>query len=320
MSSPRSVLITGASGFVGRHLLPALRSAFPDTRLIPTSRRSGGTIDGLSVARLDLDSAADIRAVLDSARPDAVIHLSGIASTRLANDDPAETWRANVGQAVALAESVRSHVPDAFFVFVSSASIYGASAASGDPVGEDAALLPADVYGRTKAEADQIIGEMAQDGLRAVRLRPFNHTGPGQSAEYLVPTMARQIARIEAGKADGSTVQILSRNSARDYLDVRDVCAAYVEALRRRGTLEPGTALNIASGRALSVDEIFASLRSLARTSVELVDQGKSTSIPVMRGDASKARLLLGWEPKIAFAQTLADTLDWWRGEVARGV
>lgn len=316
---PRSALITGASGFVGQYLLPALRFAFPGIRLIATSRRAGVAIDGLPFIQLDLDSADHIRAALEREHPDAIIHLSGIASTRQANDDPSATWRANTGQSVALAEAAQRYAPSAAFIFVSSAAVYGASAEAGEPLGEDSALQPIDVYGRTKAEADRAIADMARRGLRAVTLRPFNHTGPGQSAEYLVPTLARQIALIEKAQApDGNVVTVQSRRSARDYLDVRDVCAAYVEVLRRFDAIEPGTVLNIASGQARSVDEIFAALRSLARVEIAIRDAGRPSGILSMRGDASRARRLLGWEPRIPFEQTLAETLDWWRSEVAK--
>ena len=135
---PRTVLITGASGFVGRHLLPALRRAFPETRLIPTSRHAGTTVDGIDATRLNLEAPDEIRSVLGTCNPDIIIHLSGLASPRAAAADPDAAERCNYGDAVGFAEIVRTRFPETVFIFISSAAVYGESARSGVALDESA--------------------------------------------------------------------------------------------------------------------------------------------------------------------------------------
>ncbi|HLG87242.1 MAG TPA: GDP-mannose 4,6-dehydratase [Alphaproteobacteria bacterium] len=316
----RIVLITGASGFVGRHLVSALRAAFPDTRLIPTSRRTGIRVGGIDAVPLALDSAEEIRAALEALRPDAVIHLSGLASPREAASDPDLAKRVNCDQALRLAESVRDLLPDTFFLFISSAAVYGRSANAHAMLDETAPLQPIDPYGESKMAADIAIGEMA--GLRSIRLRPFNHTGPGQPRGFAIPDFASQIARIEAEGAGAGPIRVGSLDDARDFLDVRDVCGAYVEALRRAETLAQGIVLNIASGVPRRLGDVLERMLTLSgvKAAIEVTRAApKPHPIPSLCGDASKARALLGWKPAVPFFdQTLIDTIDWWRAEIAR--
>lgn len=316
-----TVMITGAAGFVGRYLLPALRSAFPEARLIPTSRRTGVSVAGIDAVSLRLDSRDEIGVVLEATRPDVILHLSGMASPSQAAQDATEAKRANSDEAIRLAELVRERHPETAFVFVSSAAIYGLSANSGEALDEDAPIRPIDPYGESKAAADRAIGEMAASGLRAIRLRPFNHTGPGQPRGFVVPDFASQIARIEAEGPAAGPIRVGSLDDARDFLDVRDVCAAYVEVVRHAERLPAGIALNIASGVPRKLGDMLD--RMLALSGVDApIEVGPASPRPnrikTLRGDASKARALLGWEPRIPFDRTLLETLDWWRAEIRR--
>jgi len=251
--------------------------------------------------------------------PDIVLHLAGEAVTGRVDSDPIAVWRANVRQPVVLAEAILRHRPETVLLFVSSAAVYGLSCRDHAAVDESAAMQPANVYAVTKAAADLAIGEMALRGLRSIRLRPFNHTGPGQSADFVIPALARQVARIESGRQE-PVIRTGSLESARDFLDVRDVCRAYVEAARRSATIPAGTILNIASGTARRIAETLDRLLEIAGVEARIEAEParlRANDVPVMRGDAAKARELLGWEPRLPFDQTLRETLDWWRGRVA---
>jgi GDP-4-dehydro-6-deoxy-D-mannose reductase len=172
-------------------------------------------------------------------------------------------------------------------------------------------------YAATKAAADLALGAMVNDGLNVVRLRLFNHTGPGQSESFAVPAFARQIARIEAGLQQ-PPIQVGGLDSMRDFLDVRDVCDAYVACLR--ADPQAGTILNIASGVPRRIGDILHALLELAGRNIEIATEAarlRGSEIKTASGDATRARQVIGWSPRVAWTQTLADVLVDWRQRVS---
>ena len=160
---------------------------------------------------------------------------------------------------------------------------------------------------------------MAQRGLRVVRLRPFNHTGPGQTSQFVVAAFARQVARIAAG-LQKPVLQAGNLDPRRDFLDVRDVCAAYVACIARMDSLVTGTVFNIASGEAQRIGDILNALLALANVSATVeVDQARrrTTEVLLAHGDATQARRMLGWAPGIPWTQTLQDVLNDWRSRIS---
>jgi GDP-4-dehydro-6-deoxy-D-mannose reductase len=302
---PRRILVTGASGFVGRHLLPALRAAFPDAELhAPPS---------------DVTDAEAAAAMVEAARPDAIVHLAAVAAIPAARLDPAHAWRVNLLGTLNVARAVLGHAPGCVLLFASSADIYGASFRAGMPLDEGALPAPLNTYAATKAAADLALGAMAAEGLRVLRVRPFNHTGPGQTAEFVVPAFAEQVARVAAG-LQPPVLRVGALDARRDFLDVRDVCAAYALCLARSDALAPGTVLNVASGQPRRVGDVLTALMAAAGVEAEVVtDAGRlrPTDIPIAAGNAALARRLLGWAPAIAWEQTIADVLADWQGRVS---
>jgi GDP-4-dehydro-6-deoxy-D-mannose reductase len=210
-----------------------------------------------------------------------------------------------------------AEAPECRLLMVSSAEVYGASARTGRPLDETALPAPANTYAATKAAADLAIGALAAEGLRAIRLRPFNHTGPGQSPTYVVPAFARQVALIEAG-LQPPVMRVGALEPRRDFLDVRDVCAAYAACLRVEA-LEPGLILNLASGTPRRVGDILGDLLALAGVEAAIETRDallRPSEIPVASGDAGRAAALLGWRPAIGWDATLRDVLDDWRRRV----
>ena len=181
---PTRILVTGAGGFVGRHLVAALRAGYPEAMI--------GT------QAFDVTDAAATRDAVESFGPDAVVHLAAVAAPMEARRSPEQAWDVNLHGTLTLARAVMRATPDAAFLFAGTADAYGASFRSGGPLDEGAPLAPQNTYGATKAAADLALGAMAADGLRVVRARPFNHTGPGQNESFVVPAFARQVARIAA--------------------------------------------------------------------------------------------------------------------------
>ncbi len=303
---PRRILVTGAAGFVGQHLLPALRAAFPDA--------------ALHTPAFDVTDAAAGNAAIDAVRPDAVVHLAAIAAIPEARQDPVRAWRVNLLGTLNVARAILAQAPACTLLFASSADIYGASFRAGTPLNEEALPAPLNTYAATKAAADLALGAMAAEGLRVIRVRPFNHTGPGQAPGFVVPAFAEQVARIAAG-LQAPVLRVGALDPMRDFLDVRDVCAAYALCLAHSDALAPGTVLNVASGQPRRVGDILAALIAAAGVRAEvLTDPGRlrPTDIPVATGDAALARRLLGWAPAIPWEQTIADVLADWQARIRK--
>lgn len=328
--APLRLLVTGASGFVGRHLLPELRRSFPRTILIVALRRGDDAepdeteLGADETVAFDLLQPDAMAPMLRAARPDGLVHLAAQASVSASFADPMASWRANFLGTLALGEAVLREAPDCRFVLASSAEVYGLSFRAPLPLDERAPMHPANPYAASKAACDLAIGEMALRGLDAVRLRAFNHTGPGQSEDFVVAAFAHQIARAEQGlQAPELCVGVLDR--WRDFLDVRDVCAAYAAALRGPTSdataAEPGLALNLASGIPRRIGDILNALlsRSTARLLIKVeAARLRPTDVERMVGDAVRARETLGWTPAIPWDKTLDDVLEYWRGRVRR--
>ena len=297
------ILVTGAGGFVGRHLIPALQTAFPDAAIQASS--------------FDVADGEAVRSAVQAMQPDACLHLAAISAIPAAQADPDLAWRVNLGGTLTLARAL-AEVPGSTLVFVSTADAYGQSFKTGVALDETAALNPMNTYSATKAAADLAMGVAAREGLHVVRVRPFNHTGPGQSSSFAVAAFARQVARIAAG-LQPPELHVGALDPFRDFLDVRDVCRAYALCLRHRDAIPSGTILNIASGVPRRVGDVLAELLSLADVTAEIrTDPARlrPSEIALAAGDATLARSMLDWSPAIPWRQTLADMLADWRERI----
>jgi len=300
-------MITGASGFVGRHLTRALAAAYPTANVLTPD--------------IDMRNPSAIAAAVQGMLPEVCVHLAAVSAVAAAGQVPDRAWQVNCHGTMHLGWALAQHVPNCQLLFVSSADAYGASFKSGVKLDESAPLAPINVYAETKATADLAFCGMAQQGLRVVRLRPFNHTGPGQSPAFVVPALARQIARIEAG-LQSPVLEVGALDTWRDFLDVRDVCAAYVACIAKRDVLPPGQILNLASGQPRRIGDVVADLAALAGVPLEIhVDRTRirNSEIRVACGNAARAEKLLDWRPVIPWVKTLQDVLADWRRRVDGG-
>jgi GDP-4-dehydro-6-deoxy-D-mannose reductase len=297
---PRRILLTGASGFVGRHLQPALKAAFPDSELL--------------TPRFDVADADAVSEAIRDVAPDVCVHLAAIAAIPQARREPDLAWKVNLHGSLNIARALIAHAPACLMLYPSSADIYGSSFRSGQRLDETALLAPLNTYAATKAAAEMGLHALEAEGLRLIRVRPFNHTGPGQTADFVVSSFGRQIARIKAGQQE-PMLQVGALDTYRDFLDVRDVCAAYVACIVRAETLPRDTVLNIASGQTRRIRDVLDDLIRLSGVTMWVnTDQSRlrPTDIVSACGNADRAHALLGWSPRIPFDQTLADILaDW---------
>jgi GDP-4-dehydro-6-deoxy-D-mannose reductase len=309
-----TILVTGAAGFVGTHLLDRLLSN--DATIVGwyrpgsdvTRLRSG--VHWVSVELLDREGVT--RAV-QQIKPHSVYHLAGWAHPGQSWQHTLETYQNNVLATHHLLTAVQAHVPTARVLLTCSGTIYGAQ---NRPLTEDDALSPASPYATSKL-AQEMLAQHAwkDDGVQTVIARSFNHTGPGQDASYVAPSIARQIARIEAGLQE-PMLRLGNLEPKRDLSDVRDVVAAYI-AMVDKG--KPGTPYNVCSGRQLSIRALVEAFVARARAAVSIVqDQAlfRPNDVPMLVGDHSRLSADTGWVPTIPIEQTVDDLLEYWRRNV----
>jgi GDP-4-dehydro-6-deoxy-D-mannose reductase len=295
--SSGTLIVTGGSGFAGRHLRDLL-SADGSTPLAP------GHGD------LELRDRAAVTAAVREAEPRAVFHLAAFSSPRLSLVRPDEALLPNLEMTLNVLEAVRAAAPAATVVLVGSGQVYGDPAHL--PVDEDSPLRPGNPYAVSKAASDLLGRQYSESfGLRVVRLRPFNHAGPGQSDEYVLSGLARQVAEAELDGASEAVLKAGDTSVRRDFTDVRDVVRAYALAV----DAEPG-AYNVCSGSSTSIAEVIELLADIAEVPVHPeLDPARLRSHDArdMRGSHERLTAATGWQPQIPLAETARATLDWWR-------
>jgi GDP-4-dehydro-6-deoxy-D-mannose reductase len=290
-------LVTGASGFVGPHLVAHLEAAGDDVVAVD---RGGKT-------PVDVTDRDAVEVVMRDVRPAAVYHLAALSHVAESWSAAANSFRVNAEGTLNVLVAARDAGVGRVLV-VGSAEEYGAVHDADLPIDEDAPLRPMTPYGASKVAADYLaLQAYLGGGLETVRARPFNHTGPGQSARFLVPALARRVA--EAERAGEDKVLVGSLDPVRDITDVRDVVRAY-RSLVEHG--EPGEVYNVCSGRGTTVREVAERLLAHARRKLELVvDESlvRKVEVPRLVGNPSKIGAAIGWAPQIDIDRTLDDVL-----------
>jgi GDP-4-dehydro-6-deoxy-D-mannose reductase len=286
------ILVTGAGGFVGGHLLDLLG-------------------DRAVAAESDVRDADEVAAEVRRTTPRAIVHLAALSSVAESWADLGETWRVNVLGTLNVLEAAE---PGTRIVFASTGEVYGR--APDLPATEGTRVDPVSPYAASKAAAELACAPFRVRGdLEIVVTRSFNTEGPGRDDRFAVGSWARQIAELE--QTGGGTLLVGDLTAVRDLFDVRDAARAY-ERLVDPAT-EPGI-YNVASGRPVTMQEVLDTLVALARCKVSVERDParlRPADLSELWGDPSKLEAM-GWQPEIPLDKTLADTLDFAREEVAR--
>ena len=315
MSIPSRILVTGSTGFVGGYLLEQCRIRYPRAELFglaghPTPRT---TPPGVKLLLADITRPEAVRHAVAQSRPDLVIHLAAQSSVSASWQDPLGTLEVNAGGAIHLLEALRSEQLAPRIVLVGSGEQYGMVNPADNPIREDCPFRPANPYAVSKAAQD-LYGYQyfVTYGLPILRARPFNHFGPRQTPTFVIASFARQIALIEAAKAE-PVLSVGNLQARRDFLPVEDVVAAYL-AIAEQG--QPGQAYNIGSGQARSIKTILDLLLTFARTPIQLHEDPtrlRPVDVPLLEADTSHLRAHTNWKPTIPFELALQQTLNYWR-------
>ncbi len=314
MTRTGCTVVTGASGFVGRHLIDRLRTA--GAPVVGWGHARPVTAAGLRSRRVNLLDRDAVAAAIAADRPTHLIHLAGAPHVGRSWQRVVPTLQVNVLGTHHLLDAIRREAPGCRTLVVTSAMIYRAGQ---DALTEDAPLVPADPYGLSKLAQDQRARLAAtEDGLDVVVARPFNHIGPGQDPSFAISSFARQIALIERGAAP-PVLRVGNLDAERDLTDVRDVVEAYQRLLEGGVT---GAAYNVCSGRAWRIGDLLDQL--LAQTPAAITTEAdparlRPSDIPRLLGSHARITRELGWQPRRPIAQTLAETLAWWRAELDAG-
>lgn len=289
------ILVTGSSGFVGRHLVKHLKTK--SHQVIPFAG--------------DLLNATAVESTLSKINPDGVIHLAAIAAIGESLTSPAKILRNNIFAQLNLLEALRRKKSAARILIICSADEYGQ--ASDKPIAENFPLLPASPYAVSKVAQDFLgLQYHLAYGLNIIRVRPFNHIGEGQSLGFVVPDFAKQIVEVEISGKPG-TISVGNLTAQRDFTDVLDMVNAYELALIKG---QPGEVYNLGSGKSVVIKDLLNILISLSPAKIAIKtdpSRFRPADQPKLVCNSEKFHRLTGWKPKIPLETTLKRVIEWWR-------
>jgi GDP-4-dehydro-6-deoxy-D-mannose reductase len=318
-------LITGITGFAGSHLADYLLAEQPQVEVFGTYRWRSPMdnirqIEGkVRLLETELRDLASVTKALQASRPDYIFHLAAQSFVPTSWSAPADTLSSNVVGQANIFEAVRALELDPAIQVACSSEEYGLVLPDEVPIKETNPLRPLSPYAVSKVAQDYLAYQYFMSyGLRTVRTRGFNHTGPRRGQVFVTSNFARQVARIEAGQQE-PVLRVGNLDAVRDFTDLRDMVRAYWLAATKG---KPGEVYNIASGVGITIRGMLDKLLQASRIEVRVETDParlRPSDVEVLLGDYSKFRADTGWEPRIPFDRTLADLLDYWRQRVASG-
>jgi GDP-4-dehydro-6-deoxy-D-mannose reductase len=309
------VLVTGGTGFVGPHLIRLLKSRSSTIAVIASADETSRQETGVEYYALDIRRADQVRSVVHEFSPTHVYHLAGISAVDASWRNPRLTFEVNVLGAYNLFEAAMSLASPPRILNVSTSQVYAGSSAT---LTETSPPGPDNPYAASKAMAEMLRVQYRKSSGGIITARSFNHTGPGQMPNFVLPSIAKQFAEMEAGLRP-SQLTAGNLEVKRDFTDVRDVVVAYSALIERGRTDE---VYNVCSGSAVRLGDIVQKFEAISGIEARIdTDPARirSNEVPVICGDSTKIRSDTGWSPQIPLEKTILDLLDYWRERIKSG-
>lgn len=312
------VLVTGACGFVGKHLVPALNAAGHEVACtvlsdpVPSELSSSAA----SVQLLNVCDHEKTKEVVGDASPEAVFHLAGMAFAPAAARNFSKALEVNVGGVYSVCNALADLDGERRLILASSGEVYGKVSEDELPITEKSEPRPNNPYSVTKLQAEEVVRFFARRGLLVPYImRLFNHIGPGQSSDFVCASFAEQLAEIAHGRRE-AVIRVGNLEAFRDFMDVRDVVRAYVSILEA-----PPGLYNISSGTSVKIDDILHILMDVSGISVEIQqdpERMRPSEVREIRGTFEKLHRAVGWKPEIDIESSLRDIFSFWYEKTAQ--
>ena len=313
----KKLLLTGANGFVGRHVLAYLADDYADTEVWAAVRHIDPQLQKkyphVHWVEVDMLDDAALTHVIKTSQPDSILHLAAASSVGYSWQEPRHSTLNNLNIYLNLLEAVRHEAPKARLLSVGSSEVYGQVDAASLPLCEEDPVQPASPYAVARA-SQEFLSKVYEDGygLDIVMTRSFNHIGPGQDGRFAIPSFARQIATAKRAGQDRCTLQVGNVDVVRDFTDVRDVVTAYMSLLAHG---KRGEIYNICSGQGRSLRDVIGLLASQAGVNVTLTTDPKLVrpqDLPVIYGDNARLKADTGWTAQVEFSKTVQTVMNEW--------
>ncbi|MCA9909702.1 MAG: GDP-mannose 4,6-dehydratase [Anaerolineae bacterium] len=315
------ILVTGATGFVGRHLTAHLHDQQPDDLLFGTTKpdlSDATELAGMTIYPVDLRERDAVLTLVGETRPDQIYHLAAQAAVGATFSDPWDTLETNIHSQLNIFEACAVHNLKPRVLVVSSGEIYATANRDDRPTDEFALPQPSSPYSVSKITQEALgLQYFHSQQIPVLISRPFNQIGPGQNLGFVAPDFASQIAKIEAGQ-QSPLMRVGNLEARRDFTDVRDSVRGQ-RLIMKQGV--PGEIYNIASGIAYPVQQVLDTLLNLTTTNISVEPDParmRPSRVPLVWGDSSKLHQLTGWQPMIPFEQSLREILNDFRQRVSQ--
>ncbi|PID59033.1 GDP-mannose 4,6-dehydratase [candidate division KSB3 bacterium] len=314
------VLITGITGFAGSHLVDYILKEHPDVEIFGIRRWRSRTEtikhfqDDIKIVECELRDLTSVFKVVQDIRPDRIFHLAAQSFVPTSWASPADSLNTNIIGQLNIFEAVRSLEISPWIQIACSSEEYGMVYDNEVPITESNPLRPLSPYAVSKVGQDMMGYQYSESyGMKIIRTRGFNHTGPRRGDVFVCSDFAKQIVDIEKKKRP-PVIKVGNLEAKRDFTDVRDMVRAYWLALD--GNCAPGEVYNIASGTTHTIQSVLDRLLSMTDAAITVEEDSarlRPSDVQILLGDYSRFKAATGWEPTIPFEQTLQDILDYWR-------
>lgn len=307
------ILVTGASGFVGKYLVKALLENGHKVSAIVQENNDFLEVNKVKTYKINILDYESLVNCFKVEQPDAVMHLAAISNIPVSWNNPGVTADVNIRGTINVLQALISIGSKAKFINVGSSDEYGLAAKIGTELTEDILCQPQNPYAISKYCAEQMVLQLGKKAaINVIHVRPFNHFGPGQAKEFVTSDFACQIANIEKGKQE-PVLYVGNLSAFRDFLFIADVIGAYVKIIENN--IETGI-YNICSGKARKIEDILMTLVKLSKVKITIKQDPskmRPSEVPYFVGNCDKLKKAIDWQANYDFEDGVKEVLEYWR-------